>query len=212
MADVNEGDAASSTSSGQKCAICLTVLQTQQEGGGAIKELPCKHLFHQDCIDRWLMQSLICPNCRAFAREVRRQPADPGRRSIRVHILHAVLSFSMAWTAVFWWAPMIVPPCKEIAILALLLICIIRLVVMLVCVALLICRRCDTFTECSSFYAFASILPIIFQILLVYGVNTCKEDGPALITLLVYEGCMTTLSIYLLCTECGFLCCGRQNR
>ncbi|XP_010680880.1 E3 ubiquitin-protein ligase SDIR1-like [Beta vulgaris subsp. vulgaris] len=41
------------------CAICL-------EGGGTMMSvrLPCKHVFHEGCIVKWLHQSNVCPLCR----------------------------------------------------------------------------------------------------------------------------------------------------
>lgn len=29
-----------------------------------IKKLPCKHIFHENCIKPWLQISQLCPNCR----------------------------------------------------------------------------------------------------------------------------------------------------
>ena len=42
------------------CSICTGVV----EEGAKVYELPCKHVFHQECIDKWLDQSKVCPNCR----------------------------------------------------------------------------------------------------------------------------------------------------
>ena len=33
-------------------------------GRGDIRELPCRHLFHASCIDRWLEQKATCPLCK----------------------------------------------------------------------------------------------------------------------------------------------------
>lgn len=44
----------------EKCPICLTDLQTGEE----IKRLPCKHIFHPNCIDPWLSQNSKCPICK----------------------------------------------------------------------------------------------------------------------------------------------------
>lgn len=40
------------------CSIC------QDEGYGIYRKLYCDHLFHIDCIDRWLINNCICPMCR----------------------------------------------------------------------------------------------------------------------------------------------------
>jgi len=44
-----------------RCEICLTEL----EEGDEILDLPiCPHVFHKDCIRKWLSQSPTCPICR----------------------------------------------------------------------------------------------------------------------------------------------------
>ncbi|XP_055973747.1 RING finger protein 11-like [Sorex fumeus] len=42
------------------CAICLLDFVD----GDRIRALPCKHVFHLDCIGKWLMTSFTCPCCR----------------------------------------------------------------------------------------------------------------------------------------------------
>ncbi|KAI3496967.1 hypothetical protein L1887_39346 [Cichorium endivia] len=43
------------------CAICLRSFKNREEG----RELPiCKHVFHLECIDEWLIRSGSCPICR----------------------------------------------------------------------------------------------------------------------------------------------------
>ncbi|KAI3496968.1 hypothetical protein L1887_39347 [Cichorium endivia] len=43
------------------CAICLQSFKNREEG----RELPiCKHVFHLECIDEWLIRSGSCPICR----------------------------------------------------------------------------------------------------------------------------------------------------
>ena len=45
-----------------ECPIC----QTDQVAGHLIRALPCGHLFHQNCVDRWLCTVRpSCPLCRA---------------------------------------------------------------------------------------------------------------------------------------------------
>ncbi len=184
-------------SSGQNCAICRDKLAQE---GISIVQLRCTHSFHQRCADEWLLRALTCPICRAFVRD---QPAPPRRRVPRLMILHGLLSFTVAWVSVFYWAPAIVPPCRNVAILALLLICVIRLVVLLVCVMVIICRRCyETISECSTLYAFASVLPLPLQALLIYGTQSCDNEPPPLVSMLVYEGAMAMLSFGLLLDEC----------
>ena len=43
-----------------RCAIC----QVEFEEGEDALLLPCKHLFHADCIDIWLADNKCCPVCK----------------------------------------------------------------------------------------------------------------------------------------------------
>ena len=42
-----------------ECAICLDESELEW------KKLTCEHLFHKDCVDRWLMENDTCPICRS---------------------------------------------------------------------------------------------------------------------------------------------------
>lgn len=44
----------------EDCAICLYSLEEGQQA----RRLPCFHLFHKECSDKWLMANNICPLCR----------------------------------------------------------------------------------------------------------------------------------------------------
>ena len=46
---------------GCECCICLQSIC--QDRKPAIK-LPCSHIFHRDCVTKWLMQDGVCPMCR----------------------------------------------------------------------------------------------------------------------------------------------------
>ena len=43
-----------------KCPICLQ----KYKGADIIKEFPCKHIFHKNCIFKWLKTSNLCPLCK----------------------------------------------------------------------------------------------------------------------------------------------------
>ena len=47
------------------CAICqedFPLADAQEQND--IARLPCHHLFHKDCVFRWLKMSCTCPSCR----------------------------------------------------------------------------------------------------------------------------------------------------
>ena len=44
------------------CPVCLE--DFNGAGKAPLRELPCKHLFHAGCVDRWLRDSPRCPVCR----------------------------------------------------------------------------------------------------------------------------------------------------
>ncbi|KAL9365027.1 hypothetical protein Peur_042900 [Populus x canadensis] len=43
-----------------ECAICLE----EWEPGAVVKEMPCKHRFHGNCVEKWLKIHGNCPVCR----------------------------------------------------------------------------------------------------------------------------------------------------
>ncbi|ORX74692.1 hypothetical protein DL89DRAFT_208613, partial [Linderina pennispora] len=45
----------------EDCSIC----QDEYKQGEEVVELPCKHLFHDECIKHWLNVNGTCPICRA---------------------------------------------------------------------------------------------------------------------------------------------------
>jgi hypothetical protein len=54
--DIRSGDIQNET----KCSICLE----QFKRGERVCELPCKHIFHDDCVREWLSREATCPVCR----------------------------------------------------------------------------------------------------------------------------------------------------
>ncbi|KAJ1987692.1 hypothetical protein GGI25_005641 [Coemansia spiralis] len=56
-----------------ECAICLEEIHT----GDVVRKLPCPHVFHSACIDRWLLcQSSVCPLCKRDTIFESPSPAD----------------------------------------------------------------------------------------------------------------------------------------
>lgn len=45
----------------QVCCICLAKYENNDE----LRELPCSHLFHKDCVDKWLKINSLCPLCKS---------------------------------------------------------------------------------------------------------------------------------------------------
>jgi E3 ubiquitin-protein ligase RNF13 len=60
----SDGGAHQNGDSSSMCAICLD----QYCSGDKLRELPCSHRFHRNCIDEWLLsQTAFCPLCKASA-------------------------------------------------------------------------------------------------------------------------------------------------
>ncbi|KAF5459792.1 hypothetical protein F2P56_019710 [Juglans regia] len=45
---------------GENCMVCMA----EYEDGMEVTRMPCSHLFHGDCIVKWLLTSHLCPLCR----------------------------------------------------------------------------------------------------------------------------------------------------
>eukprot|EP01018_Ginkgo_biloba_P038053 Gb_14821 [translate_table: standard] len=57
-----ENESSINTNAQVECAVCLSKV----EQGDQIRELPCCHFFHRDCLDKWLdHQQTTCPLCRS---------------------------------------------------------------------------------------------------------------------------------------------------
>lgn len=54
----------------KECCICLDSNETSSSSSSPLPwvELPCKHLFHRECVSRWLVTHDTCPVCRLNVR------------------------------------------------------------------------------------------------------------------------------------------------
>lgn len=43
------------------CCICLSKFSNNED----LRELPCAHVFHMECIDKWLKINALCPLCKS---------------------------------------------------------------------------------------------------------------------------------------------------
>jgi len=43
----------------RECVICMIEFCV----GDPVRYLPCMHIYHEKCIDDWLMRSFTCPSC-----------------------------------------------------------------------------------------------------------------------------------------------------
>ncbi|CAE8620342.1 unnamed protein product [Polarella glacialis] len=68
--------------SSEPCAVCREVMEV----GELCRRLPCLHMFHQECIDRWLKVKATCPLdnlklCDMMAEQRKMEAPDFSRRS-----------------------------------------------------------------------------------------------------------------------------------
>ncbi|KAF5725982.1 putative RING/U-box superfamily protein [Tripterygium wilfordii] len=54
------------------CCICLARYEDSED----LKELPCSHLFHGVCVDKWLKVRALCPICKQMVRVNSRQSSS----------------------------------------------------------------------------------------------------------------------------------------
>lgn len=51
------------------CSICFETFSPESR----CRNLPCKHIFHKRCIDKWFKENVKCPMCRQDIRELTAQ-------------------------------------------------------------------------------------------------------------------------------------------
>ncbi|KAJ6917171.1 hypothetical protein NC652_019525 [Populus alba x Populus x berolinensis] len=48
------------SASARVCTVCMEEI----DGGSEAIRMPCSHVYHSDCIVKWLQTSHMCPLCR----------------------------------------------------------------------------------------------------------------------------------------------------
>ncbi|MED6206013.1 hypothetical protein PIB30_023082 [Stylosanthes scabra] len=77
----------------EECAICLEELRE----GETVKMIPhCKHVFHPNCIDTWLLTHVTCPVCRCskVCEEEEDEEEKEGKTRIRREVVEIRLQES----------------------------------------------------------------------------------------------------------------------
>ncbi|KAL5216441.1 hypothetical protein ABZP36_007842 [Zizania latifolia] len=77
-----------------ECCVCLSRIRV----GEATRRLPCRHAFHRDCVDRWLVSCRrTCPLCRVYV-------VDGNKPAATKHS-----SEPLAEDLVIWFSTVLVP-------------------------------------------------------------------------------------------------------
>lgn len=45
-----------------ECVVCLETFKLEEE----VKKLPCNHIYHIKCLEKWMQNSTTCPKCRLY--------------------------------------------------------------------------------------------------------------------------------------------------
>lgn len=75
------------------CAICMDEFVVNE----SVPQLPCLHVFHEDCLARWLMRTNTCPLCRFQLQH----PNDSGRGRRLIRIVPT--STTTIGSLIVWW-------------------------------------------------------------------------------------------------------------
>ncbi|KAI3857768.1 hypothetical protein MKX03_023991 [Papaver bracteatum] len=76
------------------CSICLDKYAENEE----LRELPCSHLFHADCVDKWLKMNAACPLCK---RGVKGNSVETSSSSRLVHLGYFSFYFILVHLGVY---------------------------------------------------------------------------------------------------------------
>jgi len=56
----SEDDSKEAESNAMSCCICMNTFKTADD----VRTLPCLHIYHTKCIDKWLVRNRTCPICK----------------------------------------------------------------------------------------------------------------------------------------------------
>ncbi|KAJ4763890.1 RING-H2 finger protein ATL80 [Rhynchospora pubera] len=74
------------------CAVCIENFCF----GDRCRLLPqCKHSFHADCVDSWLMKCALCPICRGAVAIIMKDEMFPDRQEVVVGISESSSSYPL---------------------------------------------------------------------------------------------------------------------
>lgn len=66
----------------QECCVCLC----EYEDGTELRELWCRHHFHEACIDKWLRINATCPLCKS---NILKTDEQSGNDAVWSKIIHS---------------------------------------------------------------------------------------------------------------------------
>ena len=69
-----------------------------------VKELACGHCFHAKCLNQWLEQKFVCPNCKVVSCTTTRNCRMCTLKTIFLHILRFCRYYFCVWNTQFFFS------------------------------------------------------------------------------------------------------------
>ena len=57
----------------EQCAVCRLEFEAEDD----VKQLPCGHYYHPECVGQWLQQKKVCPQCNREIEPEKEESANP---------------------------------------------------------------------------------------------------------------------------------------